>query len=156
MPEFQSNSPHKTAMTAKEFAGNLRPFDFISVTGPLGAGKTKFTSGIVDFFCTGKNRRNYILSPTYAIMNSYNCNLTINHFDFYRLKLLDELEDCGFFDSLAQKAITIAEWANKISIDYGRYVQGDYYKVNIGIKDGKNINDIALSRKRYIKIEKVL
>ena len=140
-------------MTAKEFAGNLKPFDFVSLIGPLGAGKTKFTSGIVDFFCTDKKRGvGHILSPTYTIMNSYySCNVTVNHFDFYRLKRRDELEDCGFFDSLASGVITIAEWADNISIDYKKYIEGNYYEVHIAAeKEGEGKN------KRHIKIEKIL
>lgn len=156
MPEFQSNSPEKTETIAREFAQNLKPFDFVSVTGPLGAGKTKFTSGIVGFFCTDKYKKDYILSPTYTIMNSYNCNVIINHFDFYRLKGYDELENCGFFDSLTNKIITIAEWTNKISVDYERYVEGSYYEVGIEIKSGGNIDDLVNKGKRYIKIEKIL
>lgn len=152
MQEFKSNSPQKTKMIAKEFAGNLKPFDFVSLIGPLGAGKTKFTSGIVDFFCTDKKRGGgHIVSPTYTIMNSYNCNVTVNHFDFYRLKRQDELEDCGFFDSLASGIITIAEWADNIHIDYKKYIEGNYYEVNIAAeKEGEGKN------KRHIKIEKIL
>lgn len=148
MLEFQSNSPEKTGMAAKKFAENLKPLDFISLTGRLGAGKTKFTSGIADFFCTDTHQ-NYALSPTYAIMHSYNCSIVINHFDFYRLKGYRELEDCGFFDSLSHNVITIAEWTDNIAVDYAKYVEGDYYKVNIEIKYGENMN-------RYITIEKVL
>lgn len=156
MPEFQSNSPQKTEIIAKEFAENLKPFDFISITGSLGVGKTKFTSGIVNFFCADKDKKDYILSPTYTIMNSYSCNAVINHFDFYRLKLIDELENCGFFDSLMQEVITIAEWTDKIPIDYKRYVEGDYYEVDIDMEDDKNVNNLAKKGKRYIKIEKIL
>ncbi len=148
MPEFQSNAPEETEMIARKFAKNLKPFDFVSLTGHLGAGKTKFTSGIVNFFCTGIHGKDYILSPTYAIMNSYDCSVTVNHFDFYRLKGYRELEDCGFFDSLSNSAITVAEWTNNIAVNYEKYVEGDYYKVNIEIK----YNDVN----RYIKIEKVL
>jgi tRNA threonylcarbamoyladenosine biosynthesis protein TsaE len=154
--EFQSNSPQKTKMIAREFAGNLKPFDFVSITGHLGAGKTKFTSGIVDFFCNEKEAGGgYILSPTYTIMNSYNCNVTINHFDFYRLKRQDELENCGFFDSLSNGAITIAEWTDKIPMDYKKYIEGNYYEVDIAIgKEGKSGE--SFKNKRHIKIEKIL
>lgn len=159
MAEYESESPEDTMLIAKKFAADLKAGDFISLTGALGAGKTRFTSGIVNFFCADKmgetDRKDYVLSPTYTIMNSYDCNAVINHFDFYRLNGQEELENCGFFDSFSNKTITVAEWADKIPVDYKNYVEGSYYRVNIEIKKDENSDKAADKNKRNIKIDKV-
>ncbi|MGC8554748.1 MAG: tRNA (adenosine(37)-N6)-threonylcarbamoyltransferase complex ATPase subunit type 1 TsaE [Candidatus Acidulodesulfobacterium sp.] len=147
---FESDSPEDTESIAAEFAKKLKPFDFIALNGRLGAGKTKFTSGIVGFLCG--NAAVAAVSPTYSIMNKYSCGgAVINHFDFYRLKSAYDLESCGFFDSLDGKNLTIAEWTDTIKIDYKKYANGNYYSVEIKIKDGEKNKE-----KRYIEIEKIL
>lgn len=153
MQKFNSNSPQETESIAREFAKNLKPFDFISLTGPLGAGKTKFSSGIIGFFCAEENGREGFsaASPTYSIMNTYHCGgVVLNHFDFYRLKTVFDLENCGFFDSLEGENITVAEWPDMVKADYKKYVSGNYYGVTIKREDGGN------KKNRLIEIEKIL
>jgi|GEM_PF-1197656 len=145
---FESDSPRNTELIAEEFAKRLKPSDFIALNGPLGAGKTKFTSGIIRFFCGDT----IAASPTYSIMNNYRCGgININHFDFYRLKNVCDLENCGFFDSLESGNMTIAEWTDTVKIDYRKYAAGNYYSINIGIIRSKKNKE-----KRNIKIEKIL
>ncbi len=147
--KFESDSPERTESIAGNFAMTLKPPAFVALNGPLGAGKTKFSSGIIRFFCGNLNPT----SPTFSIMNRYSCmEVAINHFDFYRLKTVLDLENCGFFDSLSGENITIAEWTDIIGIDYKKFAEKGYYTVNIDIKTGgKEGNE-----KRFIKIEKIL
>ncbi len=150
MQKFESDSPQKTEFIAKEFAKRLKADDFVSIKGALGAGKTRFSSGIISFLCrSGEKGDIFAASPTYTIMNAYDCGIKINHFDFYRLKTIYDLENCGFFDSLDGNNITLAEWTDIIEMDYKKYVIGDYYVVDIQKDDGKE-------EKRYIEIKKIL
>jgi len=149
LQKLESDSPQKTEIIAKEFAKQLKPLDFVSVKGPLGAGKTKFSTGIIRFFCSGVNKKIFAASPSYSLMNSYDCGITVNHFDFYRLKKVYDLENCGFFDSLEGENITIAEWTDMVKIDYKKYVSGSYYAVNIKNESGEK------KEKRNIEIEKI-
>ncbi len=145
---FESDSPENTELIAGEFAKRLKPSDFIALNGHLGAGKTKFASGVIRFFCGDT----IAASPTYSIMNKYRCGgINVNHFDFYRLKTAYDLENCGFLDSLEGGNLTIAEWTDTVKIDYGKYAAGNYYSINIGIIGGKKNKE-----KRNIKIEKIL
>ena len=148
LQKFESASPEDTESIGAEFAKQLKILDFVSLNGTLGAGKTKFVSGIIRFFC-GNEGTPYATSPTYSIMNIYKCgNIAVNHFDFYRLKTLQDVENCGFFDSLEGVAnLTVAEWTDAVRINYGRYAAGNYYSVKIKIN---------AKEKRHIEIEKIL
>lgn len=78
--------------------------------GDLGAGKTKFTEGILDFF----GLRDEISSPTFTIVNEYkNDNTSIYHFDVYRLNNEEDFFDIGG-DEYFGKGICIIEWGEII------------------------------------------
>ena len=53
-----------------------------------------------------------VTSPTFSIVNTYEAEAKINHFDFYRIKKIEELYDIGFEEYLIDNsAITFIEWA---------------------------------------------
>jgi tRNA threonylcarbamoyladenosine biosynthesis protein TsaE len=108
---FHTNSPDESEFLGKEFATTLHPGDVILLDGALGAGKTAFTAAI----CQGLGlARESVASPTYTILRQYlSGNLTVNHWDFYRVSSLDELEATDFFELTAEpKSVTIVEWAS--------------------------------------------
>ncbi len=128
---FFSNSEEETLNFGKKLGSYLRKGDIITLTGELGAGKTKFTEGILSYF----NLENEISSPTFTIVNEYiNENINIYHFDVYRLSDSSEFYEIGgeeYFD----KGICIIEWAELIE----DALPSEYLKVSI-IKDNLNEN----------------
>ena len=93
----------------KETAGR----NFIALYAPMGAGKTTFTSALCRV--KGVDPRN-ISSPTFAIVNEYLTpeGESIFHFDFYRIKRIEEALDLGFYDYIDSGALCIAEWPENI------------------------------------------
>lgn len=85
---------------------------FLTLRGPLGAGKTTFVRHLLRALgVTGR-----IKSPTYTVMESYQAGaLDIAHFDFYRFNDPREWEDAGFRDVFARPGLKIAEWPDKVS-----------------------------------------
>ncbi len=72
-------------------------------------GKTTFVRGLCSYFgITGG-----VSSPTFAIVNEYNGDVKIFHFDMYRISSWDDLYSTGFFDYLGQ-GICIIEWSENI------------------------------------------
>jgi len=54
-------------------------------------------------------------SPTFSLVNEYQGdNVTIFHFDFYRIKYEEEAYDIGIEDYFYQNAWCLAEWPEKI------------------------------------------
>jgi tRNA threonylcarbamoyladenosine biosynthesis protein TsaE len=82
-------------------------------TGDMGAGKTTLIKSICHHLGVSDN----VHSPTFNLVNEYldAQGNTIYHFDFYRIKHVDEAVDIGFFDYLASDNLCLIEWPNKIS-----------------------------------------
>jgi len=84
----------------------------LSLTGPLGAGKTVFVKGLGEGLEIGAD---LVSSPTFVIANQYpgaNGN-ALHHVDFYRIEEAAELEDMGFFDLIAPGALLAVEWGER-------------------------------------------
>ncbi|MCI9366187.1 MAG: tRNA (adenosine(37)-N6)-threonylcarbamoyltransferase complex ATPase subunit type 1 TsaE [Clostridia bacterium] len=78
--------------------------------GDLGAGKTKFTQGILEYFGLDKE----ISSPTFTIVNEYrNDSILIYHFDVYRLTNEEAFLDIGG-DEYFGNGLCIIEWGEII------------------------------------------
>ena len=92
-----------------EHIGDRRVFAFY---GKMGAGKTTFVKAI----CEELGVNDVITSPTFAIINEYTSakDDTIFHFDFYRIKKLEEVYDMGYEDYFYSGALCFIEWPELI------------------------------------------
>ena len=99
-----------TKKVAHEFAEILKPGDIIALNGNLGSGKTFFVKAACSYFGVEN-----VSSPSFAIVNTYVGKQIINHFDFYRIKKVEELYDIGFSEYLSDDSISFIEWADTFS-----------------------------------------
>lgn len=93
-----------------ENKGNGKVFAFY---GKMGAGKTTFVKAI----CEALGVEDVITSPTFAIVNEYHSTKTdqpIYHFDFYRIKKLEEVFDMGYEDYFYSGSLCFLEWPELI------------------------------------------
>lgn len=99
--------------TAREFVANMGQASVFAFYGKMGAGKTTFVKAI----CEELGVEDVITSPTFAIVNEYQSTKTggpIYHFDFYRIKKLDEVYDMGYEDYFYSGAPCFMEWPELI------------------------------------------
>ncbi|MBB6499549.1 tRNA (adenosine(37)-N6)-threonylcarbamoyltransferase complex ATPase subunit type 1 TsaE [Pedobacter cryoconitis] len=90
------------------FAGNDKIFAF---EGEMGAGKTTF----IKVLCEKLGVRDVVSSPTFSIVNEYAAaNQVIYHFDFYRIKNLQEVFDIGYEEYFYSGNICLIEWPERI------------------------------------------
>lgn len=88
---------------------NLFDGAVVLLTGDLGAGKTLFSKGLA--VARGVQDAD-VVSPTFTLMNVYNGDVEIRHFDLYRLQAEEELDDIGFDEYCGGEGITLIEWAD--------------------------------------------
>ena len=101
--------------------GDRRVFAFY---GKMGAGKTTFIKAV----CEALGVKDVITSPTFAIVNEYSTpTAPIYHFDFYRIKKLEEVYDMGYEDYFYSGALCLIEWPELIE----ELLPEDAVKVNI-------------------------
>ena len=101
---------HEAAKVFIQAMGDNTVFAFY---GKMGAGKTTFIKALCE--CLGVTE-DVITSPTFAIVNEYRSERgeLIYHFDFYRIKRLEEVYDMGYEDYFYGEGICLVEWANLI------------------------------------------
>jgi tRNA threonylcarbamoyladenosine biosynthesis protein TsaE len=95
---------------AREFIQNMGDAHVFAFYGKMGAGKTTFVKAI----CEELGVEDVITSPTFAIINEYEGDETIYHFDFYRIKKLEEVYDMGYEDYFYSGALCFIEWPELI------------------------------------------
>ena len=82
----------------------------VALHGPLGAGKTTLTRGVL----RGLGFEGRVKSPTYALVELYKVSrLDLYHFDFYRFSNPEELIESGLQDAFNETNVCIVEWAEK-------------------------------------------
>jgi tRNA threonylcarbamoyladenosine biosynthesis protein TsaE len=99
-----------TKKLAIEISKIINIGDIICLDGDLGAGKTTFTK----YLCLSLGVKGYVNSPSYSIVNEYDGDVKINHFDVYRIFSIEELYEIGYEEYFNNESITIIEWALKI------------------------------------------
>lgn len=121
MYEIICKSEYKTKEYARNLAYVLKKGDIIVLSGELGAGKTKFVEGILNYF----GMQDEISSPTFTIVNEYkNDKINIYHFDLYRLSDIYEFESIGG-EEYFNKGICVFEWGELIE----DILPNDYLKI---------------------------
>ena len=98
---------------AKTFIQNMGSGRVYAFYGKMGAGKTTFIKAL----CEELGVEDVITSPTFAIVNEYRSETTgqlIYHFDFYRIKKIEEVYDMGYEDYFYSGALCFLEWPELI------------------------------------------
>lgn len=109
-----TSSEEETRAYGKALASSIRPGDILCIEGDLGAGKTTFSKGLISAL-TGTDE-NSIQSPTFIYFNMYEgYDLTVCHFDLYRLEDFEKFKQLGFMDYLDSPYVCIIEWPCKIT-----------------------------------------
>ena len=127
---------------AKKLAPLLKEGDVISLSGDLGAGKTT----LVQYLTKELGVDDYVTSPTFALVNIYFGDLTINHMDLYRLENPDELLQLDYESYFYPDVLTFIEWA-----EMGKgYLPKDMIEINIE-KNGEIRNFELLENNKRAK-----
>lgn len=109
MLTFKTNSPQETSLLGCQLAKFLQDGDIICLAGDLGAGKTLLVKAVAD----GLGIKEEITSPTFTVLNVYENDIALYHFDLYRLETEEELYDIGFDEYTSSGGVVLIEWPDK-------------------------------------------
>lgn len=107
------NDINNIRSAAREFVAGMSDGKVFAFYGKMGAGKTTFIKAVCEELGVG----DVITSPTFAIVNEYESEtqaLTIYHFDFYRIKKIEEVYDMGYEDYFYGGGLCFIEWPELI------------------------------------------
>ena len=124
--EIKIQSLESIHEAAREFITAMGDNTVFALYGKMGAGKTTFIKAV----CEELGVSDVITSPTFAIVNEYRSDIAgelIYHFDFYRIKKLEEVYDMGYEDYLYSGALCFIEWPELIE----ELLPGDAVSVTI-------------------------
>lgn len=106
------DSEADTAAVGARLASVVASGDVITLSGPLGVGKTALVRG----FIAALGHRGDIPSPSFAIVQPYEeLDPPVWHVDLYRVERSSEMEELGL-DSAAE-AVLLIEWPERAGID---------------------------------------
>ena len=98
-----------TAELGSRIARGLRPGDAVLLKGELGAGKTTLARAIL----RALGVEGHVPSPTFTLVQNYQtADLTLVHFDLYRIENPRELTELGLDDALEEGAVLV-EWPER-------------------------------------------
>ena len=113
---------------AATIASQAKTGDLFGLKGTLGAGKSFFASSFINALM---DKKITVLSPTFNLLYSYQTpKILVHHFDLYRLKTSEELENIGFFDCL-RNGICLIEWPEIAQ----EFLPKNYTEINLEIKN---------------------
>ena len=105
-----------TLALGRVLSGELRCGDFVGLIGPLGAGKTTLARGLIQALQHGGEPEE-VVSPTFTLVQSYDtANLTIAHFDLYRIEEQRDIVELGLDDALDLGSVLV-EWPDRLGSD---------------------------------------
>ena len=97
----------ETQAAERQFVQSLGQLGVIAFHGAMGAGKTTFIRAL----CQELGVEDVVTSPTFAIVNEYSsAQGPVYHFDFYRLRQLQEPLDIGLEEYLMSGYPCLMEW----------------------------------------------
>lgn len=138
MKSISINSTAELGALAQQLLTFANGNKFFVFEGEMAAGKTTF----IKAFCEVLGVNDIVSSPTFSIVNEYEAeNGLVYHFDFYRLKNLQEAYDIGYEEYFYSDAICLVEWPTKVE----ELLPEEYIKVEITIT-GENSRTFSFTK----------
>lgn len=111
LPESEPSRHHTVEATETESLGeclgrSLAAGDVVTLSGPLGSGKTTFAKGLA----RGLDVSDDVTSPTYALVSEYRGRLTLYHVDLYRVSTPGQYASLAMDEMLHGPWVTVVEW----------------------------------------------
>jgi tRNA threonylcarbamoyladenosine biosynthesis protein TsaE len=144
--EKLSRSVSQTIRIGKRLAQKFHGGEVILLSGCLGAGKTVLAKGIAQGLGINKNN---ISSPTFVLLRIHKGRHLLHHFDFYRIKTVEEIFALGFEEYFYSDGVTIIEWPERLKF----FLPREFLMIKLTTK-GKKLRSLKFIARglRYKKL----
>ena len=105
---MRSRSAAETRKMARALGRRLVAGDVVTLSGPLGAGKTTFAKGLAK--ALGVRSEDEVSSPTFVIIHEYRARVPIYHLDWYRIGCVGGTDRELAEECFGARAVTFVEW----------------------------------------------
>ena len=125
---------NKLPQSAKLFLENMKGEKLFAFYGSMGSGKTT----IIKALCEALGAEDNATSPTFTLVNEYKTKKgdSLFHFDFYRIKKIEEVFDFGLEEYLSSGSYCFMEWPEQIE----DILPTETVKIKISVKkNGKRV-----------------
>jgi len=132
--QFVANTINDLDAVARAILSDLKNKNIFAIAGKMGAGKTT----LIKSFCNVLGVIEMVSSPTFALINEYTDtnNKAVFHFDFYRIKKMEEVFDIGYEEYFYSDNYCFIEWPELITT----LLPDDHVKITIKVgEDEKRI-----------------
>ena len=124
--QISINNTNELPQVAEKLLTYANGQKFFIFEGEMAAGKTTFIKSL----CETLGVTDVVSSPTFSIVNEYEGKSgQIYHFDFYRLKNLQEAYDIGYEEYFYSDNYCLVEWPSKVD----ELLPEEYVKVQISV-----------------------
>ena len=117
--------PDATSRLGAAIAAALEPGDAVLLYGPLGMGKSTLARGLIRAMTRpGED----VPSPTFTLVQFYESEPPVAHFDLYRLSRPEEAAEIGLDEAL-DDGCAVIEWPERLGDEPARWLGPDILTV---------------------------
>lgn len=132
MTTFPLSDAEATTRLGQAIAPLLAPGEAVLLYGPLGMGKSTLARGLIRALTSPDED---VPSPTFTLVQFYESDPPIAHFDLYRLTRPEEAFEIGLDEAL-DEGCALIEWPERLGEDLGRMLGPDRLTITIA-EDGE-------------------
>lgn len=107
-----SRSSTQTQGWGRRLGRLLRGEEIIGLSGELGSGKTCFVRGLAQGMEVDK--RAWVRSPSFTLINEYDGRVPLYHIDLYRLSGASEIEGLDLREVFFSQGVSVVEWFERL------------------------------------------